>query len=841
MTPRFPTLFWRQVVRSSWRHPLLTGLNILSIALGITVFLAVQIANRGALASFRSAADLTTGRAELEIRGPIEDSLFPTVAGTPGVRVATPLVEGVVTLPDFPGEYLRILGVDPFTGAELFSFQLQDATGRSLDLEKWLADPEAIALQPSRAASLAHGPLRVLAGTALRTLKPVFTFEPDNTIAQGDTRLAAMDIGWAQELLGLANRLSSIQILLDDPSQTENVAAALRRILPADVTVAPPAARSTEMETMLGAFQLNLTAMSLVSIIVGMFLIHNSVAAAVMRRRTDIAILRASGATRSEIRALFLGEAALQALLGSALGLCLAPVLAGWIATPVSQSVSSLYALTRIEHFGLAPWQIVQAFVIGLVACLAAAWLPASEAARCDPARILRPGTPDEMSVTLRPSRLVWAALILAAAVLFSYIALHGGPQLLGFAAAAAVLAGFSLTVPWLAAGIAACFRKSGTLVRCAADQLTRSLHRNAITIAALSAAVAMSVSVTVMIHSFRASVLRWIDHTLIADLYIAPAVNDIAGLQAFLPAEAAAWAATQPAVAATATFREFPIRFRDQSTTLSIIAGAARGGLEFLDGPSADADFESGNFVALSESFAQRFQLTRNAEILLPTPTGEKPFTVCGIYRDFSRDRGTILIPRSLFEKHWRDDRIHSLALKLTEPAQGEAVITAFRERFGREGEFTIYDNAALRRRVLEIFDQTFAVTSILRSIAVLVAVAGVLFSLSVLVIEREREIGVLRAVGASRFQILGIFLVQAALLGLTATLSGLVSGSALAMVLTWVINKAFFGWTIELTYPLLTLAATPLWLIPAAILAALLPAWRASRIAPAQAVRFE
>jgi len=843
MTPRFPTLFWRQVVRPSWRHPLLTGLNILSIALGITVFLAVQIANRGALASFRSAAELTTGRAELEVRGPIDDTLLPAIAATPGVRVATPLIEGIVTLPDFPGEYLRILGVDPFTGAELFSFQLQDADGHSLDLEKWLADPEAIALQRSSATSRFHWPLRVLAGTTLRTLKPVFSFEPENALAQGDTRLAAMDIGWAQELLGLANRLSSIQILLDDPSRTEDVAAALRRILPADVTVAPPAARSTEMETMLGAFQLNLTAMSLVSIIVGMFLIHNSVAAAVIRRRTDIAILRAGGATRGEIRALFLGEAALHSLLGSTLAIALAPGLAGWISAPVAQSVSSLYALTRIEYFGLAPWQIGQAFIIGLVACLAAAWRPASEAARCDPSRILRHGAPDEMSASLRGSRLVWAALILAAAVIFSYLALHGGPQLLGFAAAAAVLAGFSLLVPWLAAGIAACFRKSGTLVRCASDQLARSLHRNAITIAALSAAVAMSVSVTVMIHSFRASVLRWIDHTLVADLYIAPAVNDIAGLQAFLPAEATAWATGQPAVASTATFREFPIRFRDQPATLSIIAGAARGGLEFLDGPSADAaaDFQSGNFIALSESFAQRYQLTRHAEVLLPTPSGEKSFTVCGIYRDFSRDRGTVLIPRSLFERHWHDDRIHSLALKLTDPAQCEAVTTAFRLRFGHEGEFTIYDNAALRRRVLEIFDQTFAVTSVLRSIAVLVAVAGVLFSLSVLVIEREREIGVLRAVGASRCQILGIFLVQAALLGLTATLSGLVSGSALALVLTWVINKAFFGWSIELNYPLLTLAATPLWLIPAALLAALLPAWRASRIAPALAVRFE
>ncbi len=840
MTPRFLTLFWRQVLRQAWRHPFLTGLNILSIALGITVFLAVQIANRGALASFRSAAELTTGRAELELRGQIDDSLLPAIASTPGVRVATPLVEGIVTLPDFPGEYLRILGVDPFTGSELFAFQLQDAAGSSLDLEKWLADPEAIALQPSRAAALAPTPLRVVAGTALRTLKPLFTFEPKNTLAQGDTRLAAMDIGWAQELLGLAHRLSSIQILLHDPSQAEKVAADLRRILPADVTVAPPAARSTEMEALLGSFQLNLTAMSLVSIIVGMFLIHNSVAAAVIRRRTDIAILRANGATRTEIRALFLGEAALDAILGSALGLCLAPVLAGWISTPVSLSVSSLYALTRIESFSLAPWQIAQAFAIGLVASLAAAWLPSSEAARCDPARILHPGATNEMHPALRVSRLIWAVVLLAAAVALSYVALHGGPQYLGFAAAAAVLAGFSLFVPWLAAGVAACFRKSGTLVRCAADQLARSLHRNAITIAALSAAVAMSVSVTVMIHSFRASVLRWIDHTLVADLYIAPAVNDVAGLQAFLPAETTAWAAAQPAVASTATFREFPIRFRDEPTTLSIIEGEARGGLEFLDGPPPE-DFSAGKSVAVSESFAQRFQITRQREILLPTPSGDKPFTVSGIYRDFTRDRGTILMPRSLFARHWQDARIHSLALQLTDPAQGDAIAAAFRQRFGPEGEFSIYNNGALRKRVLEIFDQTFAVTSVLRSIAVLVAVAGVLFSLSVLVIEREREIGVLRAVGASRFQILGIFLLQAALLGLTATLSGLASGGALAMVLTWVINKAFFGWTIELTYPLWTLAATPLWLIPAAILAALFPAWRASRIAPAQAVRFE
>jgi putative ABC transport system permease protein len=860
MTPRFLTLFWHQAVRQAWRHPLLAGLNVLSIALGITVFLAVQIANLGALTSFRSAADLTTGRAQLEVRGTIDDSLLPAVSAVPGILAATPLVEGVVTLPDHPGEYLRILGIDPFTGSEIFAFRL--GRSGSFDLEKWLADPEAVALQPERSSSSFKIPLRVLAGTTIRFLHPAFSLEPKNALASADTRLAAMDIGWAQELLGLTGRLSSIQILLENPADADRVARDLRRILPPGIAVAPPALRSTEMENMLGAFQLNLTAMSLVSIIVGMFLIHNSVSAAVVRRRAEIAILRAVGTTRLEIRALCLAEAALEAVLGSALGILFAPFLAQGISAPVSESVSSLYTLIRIESFPLAPWHVALAFGIGIASALIAAWLPASEAAKCEPARILHPGAAPEGQSTLPASRLVWAALLLAAAFGASYLALHGAPRYLGFASAAAVLAGFSLLIPWLAAAIALCFRHVGPLTCCAADQFSRSLQRNAITIAALAAALAMMVSVTVMIYSFRASVTRWIEHTLSADLYIAPAVNDIAGLQAFLPPDARNWAAAQDAVAETATFREFPVRFQNETTTLSVIDGRARGDLEFLDGspPGAADDFRAGKSVALSESFARRFDLGADEKIPLPTPQGEQLFSVRGIYRDFTRDRGTILMPRKLFDQYWRDDRIHSLALKLRDveqasrlllpphngnrdgrPTQAAAVTAAFRSRFGQEGQFAIYDNATLRRRIMDIFDQTFAVTSVLRNIAIIVAVAGVLFSLSVLVMERDREIGVLRAVGASRAQIAGICMIQAILIGLTATISGLASGGALAMVLTWVINKAFFGWTIELAFPLLPLAAAPFWLIPVAILAALIPAWRASRIPPAQAVRFE
>ncbi len=837
MVLRFARLFWRQVVRQAWRHPLLTGLNILGIALGITVFLAVQIANRGAIASFQAAAELTTGRAHLEIRGNLDDGILPTIAAFPGVKAATPIVEGLVTFPDVPGEYLRILGVDPFTGREIFPFQLETADSSTLDLEKWLADPDVIAVQPGFTKT---GSIQVLAGTMLRTLRPAFTFKPD-AFTQTDPRLAAMDIGWAQELFGSAGRISSILVLLDEPSEVEAVADGLRKIVPADARVALPAARSEEMKAMLGAFQLNVTAMSLVSLVVGMFLICNSVGASVIRRRVEIAILRANGATRGEVRRLFLCEAALEAALGVALGIWLAPLLAGWIAQPVSQSVSSLYELVRVENMSLTDRQMLGAIAIGMTAALVAAWLPASEAAHCDPARILHPGAGIEVFSPLRKRGLVVAILLIGAAFGLCVYSLEGGSKYLGFAAAGAIIAGFSLLVPWLALAVAFCSRNFGVIFRLAANYFARSLHRNTLTIAALAAAIAMTISVTVMIHSFRASVQRWIEHTLTADLYIAPAVNEIAGSQAVLPDEAQSWAEGQPDVLEVGTFRELPIRFRDQPTTLAVINGKARGKLEFLAGEDAEQGFQSGECVAVSESFASRFGVEPRAVISLPTPAGIKEFTVCGVYKDFARDRGTILMHRTLFDRYWREGQVHSLALKMRDPALSGPVGDAFRARFGYQSEFVLYDNAALRQRVFEIFDETFAVTSVLRGIAIIVAVAGVLFSLSALVIEREREIGVLRAMGASRPQVLGVFLTEAALLGFTSALSGLASGGALAMVLTWIINKAFFGWTIDLNYPALPLVTTPIWIVGVAFLAALLPAWRAANIAPARAVRFE
>ena len=836
MTKRFGSLFFRQVIRPSLRRPLLPALNVLCIAAGITVFLAVQIANRAALESFRNAVSLVAGRAHLEVRGDLPDSVLPRVAAIAGVKTATPIVEGIVTLPDEPGEYLRVLGIDPFTGSDLRVFELASPGGASLDLEAWLREPLAVAAPVSRA----DRPITAVANGMSITLTPAFVLKTDDALVQSDPRLVAMDIGWAQELLGRQGRLTSIQILLNDPLQAEAVALEIAKVVPQDVTVAPPKRRGAETEAMLAAFQLNLTALSLVSMVVGVFLIYNSLSATVVRRRVEIGILRANGASRSEIAALFLGEGLLAGILGTAIGILAASPLAAILAAPVGQTVSALYALVSIERPSISPDQIALAFAVGISASLIAAWRPAAEAAASDPAAILHPGA---VMDSFRQRSRLWlpsgiAALVLA--VFLAWWSLNGGGSFLGFVAVGFLIGGFSLLVPSLVSLFATRIPWPGWLLRLAAQHLVRALHRNAVTIAALAVAAGMTVSVSVMIFSFRASVNSWIGRTLVADLFIAPAANEIVGLQSYVPAEALEWARRDARVSETATFREMSVRCDGRTVSLAIVEGRARGDLEFLRGlPDAAAAFLMPDHVVVSESYSTRHGTEPGARVTIATPVGEREFVVAGVIKDFTRDSGLIMIDRRNFSPFWDDVRVHSLALKLHDAAQANAVTAEFRKTFG--GEFAIYTNAALRHRVMEIFDQTFAVTSVLRTISVIVAIAGVFLSLTALVVEREREIGVLRSIGASRAQVRGLVFAEAGMVGVLASVVGVACGAGMAMILTWVINKAFFGWTIELRYPLDVLASTPLWLVPAAIVAAWWPAVRAGRIPPAQAVRFE
>jgi putative ABC transport system permease protein len=663
--------------------------------------------------------------------------------------------------------------------------------------------------------------------------------------------LAVMDIGWAQELFARQGRLSSLQIRLDDPSRAGAVAAQLNTLLPANLHAEPPRQRSFQIEHMLSAFQLNLTALSMVSLLVGVFLVYNTIAASVARRRVEIGILRSMGTTRAEIRVLFLGEALVFGVFGIVLGMAGGVALARLLTGAVAQTISSLYVLLSIDRMWLNPVQFGIAALFGFATVIAGAWLPANDAAGVDPVDSLSLGVHPALAQARIPHRAWLGVGAMVVGALCAWYALHGGQAAWSFAAAFFVLGGFAFFSPmatWIFGLLAARVRSLDVTWRLAADHLRQSIHRNSVTVAALAAAVAMSVALMVMIFSFRSSVDAWIHHGIVADLFIAPASNEVIGREAAVPPAAIAWLRARPEVRGVDTLHELDCAFeigtgKAGKVRLDVLQGEYRHNLAFLGGGDEGkmARVFNDRCVAISEPFARKFHVRDGDHLRLVTPRGLAEFEIAGVYSDYTRDQGVILIARNNFERWWDDPRVESLAVYLRPGVAAQPLADAFRAQFSKSGEFAIYSNGGLRQRILSVFDQTFAVTYVLRSVAVLVAIAGIFLSVTTLAAEREREIGVFRAVGASRGQVQRLLMTEAGMIGAVATLLGLASGLLLAMVLTWVVNPAFFGWTISLHLPWRSLLATPLWIIPAALLAAWHPAWRASRRPIATTVREE
>jgi len=847
---------WRAALRPLLKQPRPAMLGVLSIALGVAVFLAITIANRGAFGSFHRAFEMVTGRADLEIRGKIPETVLPRVRGCEGVGGATPLVESQVTLPDFPGESLRLTGIDPFTARGLLGFEPIKGTGEENSLAEWLSSTNALAVPPDFLVrhSLKQGDsVRLQGPGAPRTMKVSQVIDTGDVAASGG-RVVATDISTAQEWTGRPGEISTILIRLADPAQKEQVADRLRGLLPGDVTVEPPARHTHQVDVMLSAFRLNLTALSLVSLMVGMFFVGNTSAAAVVRRRVSLGILRAVGAGRREILVLVLVEGGLSGLAGSLLGVLVSPLLAGVMAAPVAKTVTALYLPVEAQGGWPTVTEALLGISVGVAAALLSSWIPARQAAGVDPLRVLHPGAAPEI-FPLPAGRLArWGAVMLLLALLSSLGALHGGPALLGFAAAFLVLSGFSLLVPAFMEGVARALRTrasglaaAGAVPKLALEQTMRSLHRTAPTVAALSAAAAMTVGICVMIHSFRGSVEAWASRTLTADLFIAPAANELLGLEHTLPEAVVRWWEGRSTVVAVGTFREVEARsLKGEEVTLGLVAGPARGAIDFLHGDveAKTAALATGGCTALSESLARRLRLSPGDQLDLAGPSGPVRLRVIDLYRDYTRDRGIAMVGAGYFRRIWGAEGVHSLAIEFrkgTSPAEMERERELFGGAFGGREAFICYVNGALKQRILEIFNQTFAVTAVLRTISIAVAIGGVMLTLGILVLERTRDIGVLRSMGASTAQVAGIMLSEAALIGVLASVVGMVSGSVLALVLTWVINKAFFGWGIDLSFPWLELAALPLWMTAAALAAGFFPALRAARIPPSTALRME
>jgi putative ABC transport system permease protein len=389
-----------------------------------------------------------------------------------------------------------------------------------------------------------------------------------------------------------------------------------------------------------------------------------------------------------------------------------------------------------------------------------------------------------------------------------------------------------------------------------AAGELRVGLRRAAVAIAALGSALAMVIAISIMITSFRRTVDLWIEQTVRADLYVSPASLEVAGSSAALDPEVIAAAIQLPGVRAVDRLHRVEgltlggRAVRASAILFDVIARESRFWFLAVDPtlagptPTSTAVLQAAartGAVVVSEPLARRHQLTAGDTLRIATPAGPRGFRIAGVFRDYSSDAGLILFDLPTYTRAFQDSTVNSLALYLRDPAAGPALRQELLASVGGRHALIVRSNRDLRQAALTEFDRTFAVTMTLKLITVITAIAGVFFTLTVGVTERRAEIGVLRALGASSGQVRRMVLGEALLIGLSALAIGAVTGVALALLLVFVVNPQFFGWTILwVLSPRVLLEAVAV-VAGASLLAAWWPARAAVRADPARSLRFE
>jgi putative ABC transport system permease protein len=833
-----------------------TIVTIVAVALGVAITLAIDLANASAVASFSNSVNVVASRVNLQILGigrGFDERTILRVQAVPGVISAAPAIEDnlVVGLrPHEPlsGEVLRVLGVDllrPLPRDAGEPVAQGDGTGNLLVngagavISRRVADEYHL-----RVGSKLHG----IAGDHPASLT-VAGIMPPNVVGI-DSSVVFVDVATAQDIFHKVGLLDRIDCVVDDNPSARFAAtvAAVRRILPPGVRAVEPATRTGEIARMLQSFQLNLSALSAIALVVGMYLIFNTVAIAVVQRRSEIGIVRALGAPRRAIVIVFLIEGALLGLLGSLLGLAVGAALARFSVSAVTRTVQTLYV-------GVGSGQIVwdlavfaKAFFIGVVLAIVAAVIPAVEAARVPAAlAISSRGFERPLANFARNAAVLGCAVLLVAAALAKGPPL-GGLPVLGYLSGAAIILGGSLCMPLGIEIVSAAGRRNlrDAPSLLAAVNLGAALRRNSIAVAALAIAIAMVTSVAILVGSFRQTVATWADEALIADLFVRPLGPADASAEARFPPSVTRTIERVPGVAAVHALRSVTLPYRGRLIALyatgfdGLIAHDSVQLLGVAD-PARLLRKIAGTASALvSEPFATRFGVRPGDVVALDTPSGPVRFPVAAVFNDYSSDGGIVMIDRPAFVRLFKDDTVNSIAIF----ARRGANLATLRTRVIRSvlpRRIEIDTNRELRQLVIRIFDRTFAITYALYIISLAIALLGVISTLFALVLERRREIGILRYLGLGSGDVRKMILVEALLVGALGGAGGLAIGILLGLLLIFVINRQAFGWLIELHMPWEFLLGAFVAAVIAAAIAAVYPSAVAARIRTAEAVRAE
>ncbi len=834
-------------------HRIKVLLSITGVALGVAVFIAIQSASYSAKKAMGNFILSIASNADFQVTGGqdgLDESLYPKIKKAEGIQSAVPIISTKIPRKLRNHHYsLLVLGLD-MTKKNNASLN----NGSQINVEKFVSLPNQI-IVTERFLEKYH--IDRDSKVYLVTGRGTLPFEIAGVVAKGETpysdaeRLIIMDFFAAQYYFGKENKIDRVDVKVRKGFPVKEAMKSLRESLGSTVNIKRLNERLGETDQIYQSFNLNLTVVSLISLLVGMYLIFNTINNSILQQRKEIGILRALGTTKKDILVLFSLEGLLIGIIGSIIGIFLGWFLAYFSVETFTHNLSQHYLMNDVRHIHLSADLLAVAFVLGIGMTLISSFFPALAAIRISPVETIRSVSYENTRKYKVNLYSIVGIAILILAYISSQIKPINGIPVFAFLSNLFIILGLSFLTPMIMEVLVKTTRPvlqrffsiESTL---ASHNLLKATGRNSITISALMISLALIISVFTLIESYHYTIDKWFNRVNNAEISITK--GSPLGTGEILPMEENTVDAIRnhEMVQNIDYYRFYRITYREHSLDIfSFRMDVARDHMDYVfiegDKDSAFQAMKKGDNVLISEDLAEKHHLKMGGDIVLMTKIGEKTFTIAGTVVNLSSGHGVVSMSRERFKKYWKSSSVDIFKVYLTEGSDPEKFRTILSQRSDMPKSLNIMTFTKVKRYFLDAIDKTFNMFHALELITVIIAIMGVINALLASILERKREIGILRSIGATKKQIGRIILSEAGLIGFISVVIGLVGGVLLSLVTVFLINKQTVGWSLDYSLPIYTILIVSIGMVILTALSGYFPSRQTFKIVIREALEYE
>jgi len=835
-------MLWLASFRFYLKHPWLLILTLLGLASGVGIVIAIDIAVSAAQVQVDKISSTLMGQATHQIVGGpagVEQSVFVDLKLKHAFHQASPEISGYVyTNPDNPIT-LNLLGIESFSEINFRSF-VNSSLPNEKALTNFFTTKNGILLTPNTAKNLnlrLGDSLTIYIGINSEKLKLIGYLPNDPTL----TNLIVTDISNAQSIFNLGTRLTRINLRLNDSSSLQTI----EKILPNDLQIITMQQKKSGLDQLTQAFRTNLQAMSLLALLIGVFVVFTTVRFSVFYRMKQFGLYRITGITGAELNQLILGEVFVLSIVASFLGLAGGALLANVLIELITQIFSDHYFDMQSAKVSISYFTIIITLMLGIFVALLTAYFPGRQAARLE---IINVGQRMGVEKSFKDFLRIAIVLGLVSCLSGIVVILLSNSLTAAFIGLFLCVVGFSLLLPEIFSILSRRvtqlhFNSLPLPVVMGLRDVNRSLSRTGVALIAMVIALSSTIGVGTMVSSFRVAVSDWLNHSLVADIYVSiPDRMANPATQQYTPSQLNDMTSLK-GVRDFSKGRHLTINGENGKHALMMLELPLEGfkGFNLLNNSAGNLfhQFQNADVVLVTEPFAYHQNLSIGDSINLNTSYGKHAFKIIGIYRDYGSESGKITMSQSVFEKHWSPVGVTTVGLYLEENYSTNQMIQALNTLFVKDQTISIRSSQSVRERTLAIFDRTFLITEVLRVLILIVAIITVIVSLMSWQLERRRELAISQAIGFLPGQLQLQLFSQSIFMSINAFIFAIPLGIFISAVLVHIINKRSFGWGMELAIEPAQLFYAGLSAIVAGLIAAAYPAWQVKSTSPREALQ--